>query len=141
MRSRINGIHQRPHVKSNVISGCGARSLSPRCSCHRPCGFCPASRERSARLGGTRKEDDSFPYMDAPTLSRLSFSSWLIGRDCTRTFGLLVRLSVAVHDGFCWKAPNRDTRTRSAAETPGFAIHGLTYLPSLRDYLSNLGWI
>jgi len=41
-----------------------------RCSCHRPCGFCPASRERSARLGGTRMIDRSFPRTDAGNSAR-----------------------------------------------------------------------
>ena len=66
------------------------------------------------------------PYMDAPTLSRLSFIDGSQEEIAPVHSDFWCDLSVAVHDGFCWTAPIRLSRTRGAAAESGFAFHGLT---------------
>jgi hypothetical protein len=67
-----------------------------------------ASHRRGACLGGVTASDDLYPYMDAPTLTRLSLIARLLGLDCTRTFGLLLRPDVAAMMGSVGRLPTAE---------------------------------
>ena len=84
-------------------------------------------------LSGMRRD---LPYMDAPGLPS-SQSVTTRGKDCTRTFGLLLWPTATAPDGMCWLVPQSGNRTRGAWGDAGLTNHGLTCLPSLPDRSCN----
>jgi hypothetical protein len=83
---------------------------------------------------------DTSPYMDAPTCPGFRALSGLQGEIAPVHSDFCCNLWVAVHDGFCWTVPHRGHALEVLRGGRVLPSTVQPVLPSLRDYLSNLGW-